>query len=133
MNESEHDVTQARFLDHLAQGRLMLPLCLACARLHFPPRVLCPHCGAATTAFREASGRGVVYSTTVVRNRPEKGGDFNVALIELDEGPRLMSSVVDCAATEVRIGMRVSLDRARLAAGDVRFARDAVHAAPGKP
>ena len=55
----------------------------------------------------EASGDGVVYSTTVVRRRPERGGDHNVALIDLAEGVRMMSRVEGPAPEAVRIGMAV--------------------------
>ena len=59
----------------------------------------------------EASGTGTVYATTVVRQRPEKGGSYNVALIDLAEGPRLMSTVMGVEPEAVRIGMPV---RARI-------------------
>ena len=60
----------------------------------------------------KASGSGTVYSTTVVRRKPEAGGDYNVALIDLAEGPRMMSRVVGVEPTAVKIGMKV---RARIA------------------
>ncbi|MEI7949463.1 MAG: OB-fold domain-containing protein [Gammaproteobacteria bacterium] len=50
----------------------------------------------------------MVYSTSVVRQKPEKGGDYNVALIELDEGPRMLSRVMDLDPDKVKIGMKVS-------------------------
>ena len=52
------------------------------------------------------TGLGTVYSTTVSRQRREAGGDFNVCLVDLDEGPRLMSRVESVAPEAVRIGMR---------------------------
>ena len=55
----------------------------------------------------EPTGRGTVYSVTVVRRLPDKGGDYNVALIDLEEGPRVMSRVDDIAPDEVGIGMAV--------------------------
>jgi len=79
------------YFDALAEGRFMLQRCAACERWVFYPRVLCPHCGARALEWREASGRGVVYATSVVRRRADDGGDHNVALIDLAEGPRLMS------------------------------------------
>jgi uncharacterized OB-fold protein len=69
---------------------------------------MCPHCGASELKWVEPTGRGVVYSTSVVRQKPEKGGDYNVALIELDEGPRMMSRVMDVDPDKVKIGMKVS-------------------------
>ena len=73
----------------------------------FPPRVIAPGTGTGDLEWVEASGRGRVYSTTIVRQRAEKGGDFNVALIELAEGPRMMSRVIGIAPEAVAIGMAV--------------------------
>lgn len=93
--------------DALAAGRFTLPHCAACGRHHFFPRVLCPHCGAQTSSLRPASGRGTVHSTTVLRRRPEEGGDLNIALIDLAEGARMMSRVDGMAPTAVTIGLAV--------------------------
>jgi len=95
------------FRERLAEGKFEIQHCAACDRYVFYPRVLCPHCGAARLEWRAASGRGTVYSTTVVRQRAEHGGDYNVALVDLAEGPRMMSRVVGCAPQEVTIGLRV--------------------------
>jgi uncharacterized OB-fold protein len=57
--------------------------------------------------MREASGEGTVYATTVTRRRAEQGGDYNVALVDLAEGPRMMSRVVGVAPEAVSIGMKV--------------------------
>ncbi len=97
----------AAFHAALAEGRIEIQRCGDCARHVFFPRVLCPHCGGASLEWVEASGEGVVYSTTVVRQRPERGGDHNVALIDLAEGVRMMSRVEGPAPHEVRIGMAV--------------------------
>jgi hypothetical protein len=91
----------------LQTGRLMLQQCTACARYVFYPRVLCPHCGCETLHWDEASGGGTVYSTTTVSRRAEHGGNYNVVLVDLDEGVRLMSRVDGIAPENVRIGQRV--------------------------
>ena len=98
----EHDYKQK-----LAQGQFEIQKCAACARHVFYPRVVCPHCGADKLGWTAANGAGTVYSTTVVRRKPEAGGDYNVALIDLAEGPRMMSRVVGVEPTAVRIGMKV--------------------------
>ena len=72
----------------------------------FPPRVAQPRSGAIDLEWIPASGLGTVYSTTVVRCKPP-AVDYNVALIDLDEGPRLMSRIDGVAPADVRIGMRV--------------------------
>jgi len=97
----------ATFREHLKQGRFMIQKCGVCEAFVFYPRLLCTSCGALDLKWQDADGSGVVYSTTVVRRKPDQGGDYNVAVIELAEGPRLMSKVVDTPAAEVAIGMRV--------------------------
>ena len=96
------------YKDKLAQGRFEIQKCAGCGKNVFYPRVVCPHCGADKLEWVAASGTGVVYSTTVVRRKPEAGGDYNVALIDLAEGPRMMSRVVDLEPTAVKIGMKVN-------------------------
>ena len=97
----------AQFLDHLRSGQFCLQLCRDCGRHSFPPRLVCPRCGFGAMEWRRASGRGTVYSTSVVRRRAERGGDYNVAIVELSEGPRMMTRVEGMAPEAVRIGMAV--------------------------
>lgn len=92
---------------HLQQGRFVVQRCAACRRHIFTPRVLCPHCGDDRLGWVEPSGRGVVYAVTVVERSAEKGGPFNVVLVDLEEGVRLMSRIVDLPHGEVSIGMLV--------------------------
>ena len=101
------------FFEALADGRFMLQRCAACGEWVFYPRAVCPHCGGGPLEWRAASGRGTVYATSVVRRRPEQGPPYNVALIDLAEGPRMMSRVERIAPEAVRIGMAVtaSVDR----------------------
>jgi len=100
--------------EYLAKGEFRIQLCNGCERHVFYPRALCPHCGSSNLEWARPTGAGTVYSTTVMRRKPEAGGDYNVCLVELEEGPRLMSRVEGVAPTEVRIGMRV---KARVAGG----------------
>lgn len=102
------------YREHLAAGRFMVQRCGACMRYVFHPRTLCSHCDGGDLAFTRVSGRGVVYSTSVNRRRPEAGGPINIALIDLEEGPRLMSRVEGVAPDAVAIGMCV---RAKIIAG----------------
>ena len=93
-----------------ARGVLLLPHCAVCAETFWPPRARCPVC-AATVAWREASGRGVVHTFTVVRQASQPAFEaqvpYVVAMIELAEGPRLMSRIVGCGVDAVHIGMPV--------------------------
>lgn len=98
---------EAIFRAHLAEGRFMIQRSASTGRHVFYPRVVMPGSGEADLEWVEASGQGTVYATTVTRRRPEKGGDYNVALVDLAEGPRMMSRVVGIAPDAVAIGMKV--------------------------
>lgn len=98
---------EAQFYAHLKEGRFMIQRSASTGKHVFYPRVLAPGTGEADLEWVEASGEGTVYATTVTRRRPEKGGDYNVALIDLEEGPRMMSRVVGVEPDQVKIGMKV--------------------------
>jgi uncharacterized OB-fold protein len=106
----------AIYREHLAAGRFEMQVCSVCAKQIFPPRVACPYCTSNAFRWQPASGFGSVYSTTVVHDRPEQGGNRNIALIDLAEGARMMSRVEGIAPEQVRIGMKVKV---RIAATDV--------------
>jgi len=91
---------------HLARGELAFQVDDAGQAVFFP-RVLAPGSGSTALAWRVSRGEGTVYATTVVHRKGEP--PLNVALIDLDEGFRMMSRVEDIAADAVRIGMRVKL------------------------
>ena len=98
-----------QYQDALAAGRFEVPRCQACGAMHFPPRVMCPHCGGTALQWVALSGRGVVYSATTVRRKADAGGDYGVCLVDLDEGLRLLSNVPGLAPQQVRIGLRVRM------------------------
>lgn len=108
------DQESAPFWDGLARGVLNLPSCTACGRAHYYPRLVCPHCGSDALAWSELSGRGSVYSVTRCHRLDRDRRPFVqvIALVDLDEGPRMLVEVRDAA--ELRIG-------------------DAVQIAPGAP
>lgn len=97
---------EAQFKAFLAQGRFMIQRAKTSGRYVFYPRVAEPGTGDTDLEWVEASGAGVVYSSTMVRKKPPEPS-YNVALIDLTEGPRMMSRVVGIPAEHVRIGMRV--------------------------
>lgn len=115
----------AVFRGHLKDGHFMIQKCGKCRAFVFYPRLLCTGCGASDLAWQAADGGGTVYSTTVVRRKPESGGDYNVALIELKEGPRLMSRVVDVPPADVAIGMAVRADIEQAESGPLLVFRKA--------
>lgn len=102
---------EARFHAYLAEGRFMIQRSRSTGAHVFYPRPFVPGSGETDLDWVEASGEGRVYATTVNRRSPDKGGSFNVALIDLAEGARMMSRVVGIPPEQVRIGMKV---RARI-------------------
>ncbi|HXC88867.1 MAG TPA: OB-fold domain-containing protein [Stellaceae bacterium] len=95
----------AAYQEHLDKGELAYQWSPAANRAVFYPRVICPYTGSERLEWRLSAGSGTVYATTVTH--PRDGAPYNVALIDLDEGFRLMSRVEDIAPDAVRIGMRV--------------------------
>jgi len=96
----------ADFLRFLGEGRFMIQRSRASVQYVFYPRTIAPGTGARDLEWVEASGLGTVYSTTVVRKKPPEPS-YNVALIDLAEGPRMMSRVEGIALDAVQIGMAV--------------------------
>lgn len=90
---------------YLRNGELGFQSCDGCGVAVFYPRVLCPVCGSDALRWRTSSGRGVVYATTAVYRRDAE--PYNVALVDLEEGFRMMSRVEGVPAEAVGIGQRV--------------------------
>jgi len=96
-----------QFKAYLGEGRFMIQRSVSTGAYVFYPRSFVPGSGETDLEWVEAAGTGTVYATTVNRRSPEKGGTFNVALIDLDEGVRMLSRVVGLAPEAVTIGMKV--------------------------
>ena len=95
------------YLAHLEKGELAYQFSPGAGKAVFYPRVLCPFTGSSKLEWRLSKGLGTVYATTVVH--PAEGAPYNVALIDCDEGFRLMSRVEDIDSMKVQIGQRVRL------------------------
>lgn len=93
------------------EGRLLLQQCDVCSRWQFYPRILCSHCGGRELHWRPASGQGRIATFTVVRHpvSPAYEAPYVVALVDLEEGPRMMSHIVDCDPDAVRVGAAVTV------------------------
>lgn len=107
---------EQEFFAHLAQGKFMLQRSRSSGKCFFYPRVAEPVTGARDLEWVEASGRGTVHATTVVRVKPPQQ-PYNVVLVDLEEGPRVMSRVEGLAPDAVYIGMKV---QARIGSQDER-------------
>ncbi len=103
----------APFWEGSARGELLYQHCSACGRTQFPPRRHCAHCQAGEPQWRRATGKGAVHSFTVVHRAPTAAFKdevpYTIALIDLDEGFRMMMNVLDCPPEEVEIGSRVRI------------------------
>jgi uncharacterized OB-fold protein len=98
------------FWDGLKDGKLLIQRCGGCATLRHPPRPMCPRCNSLEWSAIESSGRGTVYSFVMPRHPPWpwfEGQTYIVALIELEEGTRILSNLRDVDPAAVTIGMPV--------------------------
>ncbi len=95
------------------ERKFLIRHCRACGRNHFYPRHYCPHCWSDQCDWQPASGRGRVYSYTVIHHNdvpPFKDMlPYIVALIDLDEGVRVTSNLVECTPEVVHVGMPVEV------------------------
>jgi uncharacterized OB-fold protein len=104
------DPEWAPFWSATRDGRLVVQRCVECGRAQLYARAHCLSCRG-PVEWVDASGEGTVYSYTVIRQNPSRSFrhllPFVVALVDLDEGPRVMTNVVGRNPDEVRIGARV--------------------------
>jgi uncharacterized OB-fold protein len=94
------------FWDAAAHGRFLIGRCTACGKAHWYPRKTCPFCWSEKTEWVEASGRGTIYSYSVMRRAPEP---YVVAYVTLAEGPTMLTNLVDCDFDALAIGQAVRL------------------------
>lgn len=95
-----------------AEGHLLLRRCDDCGIVIWYPRAHCPSCASLNTSWTQAEGFGSVYTFTVVHRSMVEGFrdavPYVIAYVELDEGPRVLTNIVDCDPESVEIGQRVS-------------------------
>ena len=106
-NLKDSIVTEQQFKNYLSEGKFMVQRSKSLNEFFFHPRVAFPGSGERDLEWVEVSGRGIVYSTSCNRRLPEKGGDFNISLITLQEGPRMMAKIEGVAPDQVVIGQKV--------------------------
>lgn len=101
------------FWEGCRRGDLLLQRCAGCGHLQFPPQSFCAACLGENLTWIKVSGRGSVLSYTVIHWSPNPAYAANapyvLALIVLDEGPHMLTNVIDCPPGEVRIGMAVTV------------------------
>ena len=100
------------FWDASREGRLVLPRCDACAFVIWYPRRFCPACGSRNVSWFDAAGTGTLYTFTIVSKGAgayRDAGPYVVAFVELDEGPRMMTNIVDTPPESLFVGQRVTV------------------------
>ena len=107
-NEPVMNVGDQAYFDGASQGRLLLKKCGDCGKHHHYPRAVCPFCGSSNVEWTNAKGTGTIYSATVTRRAGPV--PFMLAYVTLDEGPTMMTNIVDCGDfDDVKIGQRVAV------------------------
>jgi uncharacterized OB-fold protein len=94
------------FWDAAAEGRLLVKRCRSCGQVHYYPRAICPFCFADATEWLQASGRGTIYSYSVMRRVPVP---YAIAYVTLEEGVTMMTNIVGCDLDAIRIGRAVKV------------------------
>ena len=99
------------FWDGAKAGELRLQRCDDCAHTYFPPRPFCPNCGSRSVSVFPASGRATLYSY-VIHHRAPPGFEapYAIAVVELEEGPRMMTNIVDCPQTPEALELDMPLE-----------------------
>jgi len=105
-------VATRRYWAEAREHHLVAPQCNTCGHLFFPPQPLCTRCLSGDLTFRRSTGRGVVHSFTVVHRpvSPAFVPPYVVAIVELAEGWKMASNIIDCAPEAVAIGMDVQVE-----------------------
>ena len=94
------------FWDAAAQGKLLIKKCRACGQSHYYPRALCPYCMSDATEWQATAGTGTIYSYSVMRRAEVP---YAIAYVTLDEGPTMMTNLVNCDFDSLRVGQRVKV------------------------
>ena len=99
------------FWDGARDGELRLQRCDDCAHVYFPPRPFCPECASRSVSVFQASGRGTLHSY-VINHRPAPGFDppYSIAVVKLDEGPKMLTNVVNTPQTPEALELDMDLE-----------------------
>ena len=101
-----HSPETKEFWTSLTANKFVVRRCNACGESHWYPRAICPFCHSDDTEWREASGRGVIYTYSVMRRAKTP---YAIAFVTLEEGPTMMTNLVDCDLDAIRIGQPVEV------------------------
>lgn len=99
-------VDMQAFWNAAREHRLVVPTCGACGGAHWYPRAICPFCGSARVRWRDASGKGTIYTFSVMRRAKEP---YAIAYVTLAEGPTMLTNIVDCDFDALAVGRPVAV------------------------
>jgi uncharacterized protein len=94
------------FWDAAREGRFLVPFCSACGKAHWYPRAICPFCDSDKIEWRNASGKGTIYTFSVMRRAKDP---YAIAHVTLAEGPTMLTNIVDCDFDKLKIGQPVTV------------------------
>jgi uncharacterized OB-fold protein len=94
------------FWDAAREGRFLIPFCSACGKAHWYPRAICPFCASDKIEWRAASGKGTIYTFSVMHRAKDP---YVIAHVTLAEGPTMLTNIVDCDFGKLSIGQPVTL------------------------
>ena len=106
VGETDSNPETKRVFEAAEPGKLLVPRCNACGKSHWYPPGICPHCFSQDLSWNEASGRGTVYSFSVMKRAEVP---YAIAYVTLEEGPTMMTNIVDSDLDKIRIGQNVRL------------------------
>jgi uncharacterized OB-fold protein len=111
MTEQANPLDSGSYWDRVGALGFALPRCRDCEQFHFYPRLACPFCGSDNISPATASGKGTIYTYSVVYRAPKPAFaddvPYTVAIVATDEGPHLMTRIIGVDTAQVRVGMRV--------------------------
>ena len=96
----------AAYWESAKQGKLIVKTCKSCGKLHYYPRTICPHCLSSDTDWVEGSGRGSIYTYSVMRRTEIP---YVIAYVTLEEGVTMLSNIVECDVDDVAVGQAVEV------------------------
>jgi uncharacterized OB-fold protein len=107
------DLETQPYWDAAREGKLLIRRCTACHRPHFYPRPFCPHCWSDAVEWEQASGKATLYTFSIIRRNdlppfPDRV-PYVAAVVDLEEGPRMMTNIEGCDEDEVQIGMALTV------------------------
>ena len=105
-SDPDINMETAVYWESAKNGKLLVKSCKACGKLHYYPRTICPHCLSSDTDWVEASGKGTIYTYSVMRRTETP---YVIAYVTLEEGVTMLSNIVECDVDGVAVGQAVEV------------------------